>query len=83
LLIYEESILYSHRLLEIVYSQKYWSYINNDILLLKVCDFNFTIAFFVYFVVLGAGVPDVGVGMQDLEIPSEESQQLRHHFEGR
>lgn len=43
----------------------------------------FIIAFSVYFVVLGAGVTDVGVGMQDLESPTEESQQLRHHFEGR
>lgn len=43
----------------------------------------FIIAFSVYFVVLGAGVPDAGVGMQDLESPTEESQQLRHRFEGR
>lgn len=30
-----------------------------------------------------SGVPDVGVGMPDLESPTEESQQLRHRFEGR
>jgi hypothetical protein len=43
----------------------------------------FIIALFVYFMVLGAGLPDVGIGMQDLESPTEESQQLRHRFEGR
>jgi hypothetical protein len=41
------------------------------------------IAFFVYFIVLGAGVPDVGVGMRDLQSPTEESQQHRPHLEGR
>jgi hypothetical protein len=41
------------------------------------------IAFFVCLIVLGAGVLDVGIGMQDLDSPTEEAQQLRHHSEGR
>jgi hypothetical protein len=32
---------------------------------------------------LGAGVPDVGVGMQDLQSPTAESQQHKPHSEGR
>jgi hypothetical protein len=38
---------------------------------------------FVYFVLLGAGVPDVGVGMRDLPSPTEEAQQYKLHSEGR
>jgi hypothetical protein len=41
------------------------------------------ITLFVFFIILGAGVPDVGVGIQDPDSPTEESQQHRHRCEGR
>jgi len=44
---------------------------------------SFIIPFFIYFVLLGTGIPDVGVGMQDLQSPTEESQHHKHHSEGR
>jgi hypothetical protein len=44
---------------------------------------SFIIPFFIYFVLLGAGIPDVGVGMQDLQSPTDESQQHKPHSEGR
>jgi hypothetical protein len=44
---------------------------------------SFITLFFVYFVLSGTGIPDVGVGMQDLQSPTEESQQHKHHSEER
>jgi hypothetical protein len=44
---------------------------------------SFIIPSVVYFVLLGSGVPDVGVGMRDLQSPTEELQQHKPHSEGR